>query len=236
MIDFSQLKTEAETFGVALDDEMMAMLDRYACLLVEWNEKMNLTAITQPPEIVTKHFVDSMSLLKAFDFKEGTKVIDVGTGAGFPGVVLKIVRPDLEVTLLDSQQKRLRFLEELCGALAQENRFIHARAEDAGRMQEYREKFDFATARAVSNLQELCEYCLPYVKVGGFFAAMKGEVKQELKDAMNAIRVLGGKLEEVKELRLADGSQRSIVLIKKISHSSPKYPRPHAKMAKFPLK
>ena len=236
MIDLDLLRMGAEGFGVPLDAGQLERFDLYARMLVEWNERMNLTAITEPGEIVVKHFVDSLTLLAAVRPPEGARLIDVGTGAGFPAVPLKIARPDLQVTLLDSLQKRLTFLGELSAALGQENACVHARAEEAGRDPAFRERFDLATARAVAHLRELCEYCLPFVKPGGRFVALKGgDMAVELAESEKAVRLLGGKVEELRPLKLPDGSGRTLVVVKKISQTSTKYPRPHAKMAKNPL-
>lgn len=222
--------------GIDITQEQMEKLDRYAEVLMEWNEKMNLTAIKKPEEIVTKHFVDSLTLLRALDLAEGARLIDVGTGAGFPSVPLKVLRPDLRLTLLDSLNKRITFLSALSGELGQENLCVHARAEEAGQNPAYRQQYDVATARAVAHLRDLMEYCLPLVKVNGVFAAMKsGEIDVELAEAQKAVKLLGGSVEKIHRFTLPDGSARSIVLVRKISQTSPKYPRPHAKIAKMPL-
>lgn len=236
MIDRAKLKEHAAEFGIVLDEGQLGQFDCYAETLVEWNQKMNLTAITAPQEIVIKHFVDSLTLLTALDLPQNAKVIDVGTGAGFPSVPLKIARPDIQLTLLDSLNKRITFLKELSGVLGQENECIHFRAEEAGKNPAYRERYDLATARAVAHLRELSEYCLPFVRVGGTFAAMKGgEIDAELAESAKAIGLLSGRVEETKRFSLPDESRRSIILIKKISQNATKYPRPSAKIAKNPL-
>ena len=236
MIDKKMLAEYAAAFGIPLGEAELEQFDRYAELLVEWNEKMNLTAITEPGEIVVKHFVDSRTLLRAAAPPAGAKLVDVGTGAGFPSVPVKIVRPDLRVTLLDSLNKRLIFLRELSAALGQENECVHARAEEAGRQPAHREQYAFVTARAVAHLRELSEYCLPLAAPGGTFAALKGgDVDAELEESRRAVQLLGGKIERIERLVLPDGSRRTIICIKKISQTSTKYPRPHAKMAKNPL-
>lgn len=236
MIDRAKLKEYASALGILLEDVQLEQFDCYAQTLVEWNQKMNLTAITEPQEIVIKHFVDSLALLTVIELPQGAKVIDVGTGAGFPSVPVKIARPDIHLTLLDSLNKRVVFLDALSAALGQENICIHFRAEEAGRNPAYREKFDLATARAVAHLRELSEYCLPFVRVGGRFAAMKGgDVDAELAGSSKAIGLLGGKVEEIKRFSLPDESWRSIIIIKKISQNTTKYPRPSAKIAKNPL-
>ncbi len=236
MIDRAKLKEYASALGISLEDAQLEQFDCYAKTLVEWNQKMNLTAIIEPLEIVIKHFIDSLTLLTAVELPQGASVIDVGTGAGFPSVPVKIVRPDIRLTLLDSLNKRVVFLGALSAALKQENDCIHFRAEEAGRNPEYREQFDLATARAVAHLRELSEYCLPFVRVGGRFAAMKGgDVDAELAESSKAIELLGGEIEKMKHFSLPDDSRRSIIIIKKISQNTTKYPRPSAKIAKNPL-
>lgn len=236
MIDLQQLARECKEIGLSLTEQQANQFEEYAKLLMEWNEKMNLTAIKKPEEIVTKHFVDSLTLLTVLNIPVDSTLVDVGTGAGFPAIPVKILRPDLDMTLLDSLNKRLTFLAAVGEALGMENALIHARAEEAGRQESYREQYDVATARAVAHLRELAEYCLPFVKIGGLFAAMKsGEIEAEIGEAEKAIRSLGGKVEAVRRFSLGDGSGRAIVIIKKISHTSPKYPRPHAKIAKNPF-
>lgn len=236
MIDRETLRKYTADLGISLDDGQLEQFDLYAQTLVEWNQKMNLTAITEPQDIVIKHFVDSLTLLTVIDLPQGAKVIDVGTGAGFPSVPLKIVRPDIQLTLLDSLNKRITFLKELSSVLGQENECIHFRAEEAGKKPEYREQYDLVTARAVAHLRELSEYCLPFVRVGGMFAAMKGgDIDTELNESKKSIQLLSGRKEEVKRFSLPDESRRSIVLIKKISQNATKYPRPSAKIAKNPL-
>ena len=236
MIDRAKLKEYASALGISLEDAQLEQFDCYAKTLVEWNQKMNLTAIIEPLEIVIKHFIDSLTLLTAVELPQGASVIDVGTGAGFPSVPVKIVRPDIRLTLLDSLNKRVVFLGALSAALEQENDCIHFRAEEAGRNPEYREQFDLATARAVAHLRELSEYCLPFVRVGGRFAAMKGgDVDAELAESSKAIELLGGEIEKIKHFLLPDDSRRSIIIIKKISQNTTKYPRPSAKIAKNPL-
>lgn len=231
------LKNAAEAEGFALSDNQLAAFQKYAELLVEWNQKMNLTAITEPEEIAVKHFVDSLMLFKYIDIPENGALIDVGTGAGFPGIPIKIFSPSVQVTLLDALNKRVGFLDTVSKALGQNNRCLHLRAEEGGRKPELREQFDVATARAVASMATLAEYCLPYVKVGGVFAALKGfEVEEELEEAKPAIKLLGGKIERVEQYTLAGEQKRSVVIIKKISQVSTKYPRSSAKMAKNPLK
>lgn len=226
----------SDKYGINLDDTAVERFDIYAKLLVEWNKVMNLTGITEPDEIIVKHFVDSLTFLTYVDVPRGASLIDVGTGAGFPGVPLMIARPDLKVTLLDSTKKRLNFLADVSRETNLEAEIIHARAEDAGKQDCYRERFDFATARAVTNLRDLSEYCLPFVKKGGYFVPMKSaKAEEEIAGAKKAIHVLGGQIDDMHSFELEDAGNRTIIKIKKISQTPTKYPRPSAKMAKFPL-
>lgn len=230
------LLSGAAEYGVTLSDEAVERFDIYARLLVERNKVMNLTAITESDEIVKKHFVDSLSLLSVVDIPENAKVIDVGTGAGFPGIPLMIARPDLRMTLLDSTRKRLGFIEEVSRETSLEPELLHSRAEDAGKNENYRERYDLATARAVSNLRDLSEYCLPFVKKGGVFAPMKSaKADEEITQAKKAIHVLGGRIEKKVSFDIGDVGSRTVIIIKKISQTPTKYPRPSAKMAKFPI-
>ena len=202
------LAENAEKMGICLTDEQTEKFQAYAELLVEWNEKMNLTAIKEPREIAVKHFVDSLTIFSCIQPKKEAKVIDIGSGAGFPGIPMKLYREDLKLTLLDSLNKRLTFLGEVSDRLHLDTKRIHARAEEAGRDLNLRMKFDIATARAVAPLNVLCEYCLPFVRLGGIFAAMKGpNAEEELEGAKNAIQVLGCELEEVKTFTLPDDSK-----------------------------
>lgn len=236
MIDKAYLLELCRQFELPLTEGQAEQLDKYAELLVEWNEKINLTAITEPKDIVVKHFVDSLLLTKAIELPEGASLIDVGTGAGFPSVPVKVLRSDVELTLLDSLNKRLVFLQELCGALGLKANYVHARAEDGGKDKKYREKYDFACARAVASLRNLSEYCLPFVKVGGAFIALKGpDWKEELAEAKNAIGTMGGKVEKVEEFTLPDESKRAILVIRKVSQTPPQFPRTAAKMTKKPI-
>ena len=222
--------------GIAYSDEAISRLDRYAALLVEWNEKMNLTAITDPEGIVIKHFLDCALLLKQVNIPEGASVIDVGTGAGFPGMVLKILRPDIKLTLLDGLNKRLTFLNEVAKSLGLEVTTTHIRAEEAGKNPLYREKFDLVAARAVAELRVLYEYCLPLCRVGGTFCSMKGpSAEEELKNAVKAKGLLGGGKAEITTETLTGEEVRTFVITKKISQTPPKYPRISAKISKQPL-
>lgn len=230
------LEKYASDCGIAATPEMFGQFELYAEMLLEWNKKINLTAITAPEEIAVKHFLDSLLPLMAMDFPQGASLIDVGTGAGFPGVPLKILRPDLRLTLLDSLKKRTVFLSELSVALGQDNAIIHGRAEQYGRSHGFRESFDFASARAVAALPSLCEYCLPFVKPGGVFIALKGPgAAQEVSDAGRAVELLGGGPLGIKSFILPPNNERNIVIIKKISQTPLKYPRMSVKISKKPL-
>ena len=237
MVEFDtrRLKSLCEPF-LSLDDTALERLSRYGNLLLEWNEKINLTAITEPDEVLIKHFYDCLLFLKNVDVPQNAKVIDVGTGAGFPGMVLAIARPDIKLCLLDSLNKRINFLNEVLTELGLEAQTVHARAEEGARKAEFREQFDIACARAVAALPTLSEYCLPYVKEGGLFVAMKGpSAKEELVSAYTALKTLGGDKGTLLEEKLPDGSDRCFVLVKKISQTPTKYPRQSAKIAKQPL-
>lgn len=236
MINKALLKAEADKIGVFLDDTALERLDKYAELLVETNKTLNLTAITDPDEIVYKHFIDSFSLLTCVEIKNGAKVIDVGTGAGFPGVVLLIARPDIKITLLDGTNKRLVFIKNVLEEIGLEAEIVHMRAELAGKDINYREKFDLVTARAVAKLNTLAEYCMPFVKVGGIFAPMKSaKTEEEVSAAKGAIKTLGGKIEEIKPLNVANCGERYVIITEKISQTPPKYPRASAQISKKPL-
>ncbi len=241
-----QLLRETAALPFALNREQTEQLFRYYELLVEKNKVMNLTAITEESEVVTKHFTDSLSIIKActaekqsiFAETEGKKLIDIGTGAGFPGLVLKIAFPDLRVTLSDSLMKRLHFLDEVIVELGLKNiTTLHGRAEDLGRDKKWRGQFDFAVSRAVANMAVLSEYDLPFVKKGGYFLAMKaGNVEEELKGAEKAIGILGGKTEGIAHFHLPETDiERSIVVVRKCLETPGKYPRKAGTPAKAPL-
>jgi len=236
MINTSLLKEKAAFFGVDLDEKALERFDRYAEMLVETNKVMNLTAITQPDEIVIKHFADSLSLLKYIDIPQNSTVIDVGTGAGFPGVALLIARPDIKLTLLDSLNKRLVFLKKVINELGLAADTVHLRAEQGGQDKNFREKYGFAVSRAVASLPVLAEYCLPFVCVGGEFIAMKASAAdEELKEADNALKLLGGKTVLNESFDLFGMGERSIIGIKKISQTPTRYPRASAKISAKPL-
>lgn len=222
--------------GISLTDAQLESFDLYAQLLTEWNEKINLTAITDAEGIEQKHFLDSVLPLGMLEIPKDASVIDVGTGAGFPSCPMKIVRTDLHITLLDSLNKRISFLQALSDKLSLGADCIHGRAEELGRTGEHREKFDIATARAVANLSQLCEYCLPFVKIGGAFVALKGSGgREELEAAQNAIKMLGGKVEQCIDYSLPCGDGRTLIVIRKIAPAPEKYPRNKGQMTKKPL-
>lgn len=207
-------------------------------LLILWNQKINLTTITQEEEIITKHFLDSISVLKYINLS-GMKILDVGTGAGFPGLPINIVLPDTHVTLLDSLNKRIEYLKEVKEALMLENiEFIWGRAEDFGVKGEYREQYDISISRAVANMGTLSEYCLPFVKIGGYFISLKGpDIEDELKDSIKAIDVLGGKLDRIEKVKIPyTDITHSIVFIKKIKQTPSGYPRKAGKPSKEPIR
>lgn len=243
MIDRDRLVAWGEENNLEITGRQADQLDRYAQLLVEWNEKMNLTAITDPEGVLVKHLMDSLTVLRSLPAAgEKVRLIDVGTGAGFPGIPLAVMREELELTLLDSLNKRLVFLRELCAALELPVTLIHARAEEGGRQPALREQFDVATARAVAALPVLAEYCLPFVKQGGRFIAMKGpEGEAEAAAAAKAVARLGGAPAKVHTVLLPvppDGEaaeERRLLVIDKIAATPPAYPRPSAKIARQPL-
>lgn len=251
-----QMTEELGALGISLNDGQMNQFYRYYEMLVEKNKVMNLTAITEEREVVTKHFSDSLSLVKAFTdsgvvasdltnissalgvFPAGTSLIDVGTGAGFPGIPLKIAFPQLKVTLLDSLNKRVNFLKEVCEELGlKEILCVHGRAEDAGRDTAHREKYDICVSRAVANLASLSEYCMPFVKIGGYFIPYKsGGAEEEIAGADRAISLLGGKREEMISFTLPNSDlSRCLVKIKKERAISRKYPRKAGLPTKEPL-
>ena len=238
MIDIDLLKEGAGKLGINLDDVALHKFDEYAALLLEWNEKINLTSIIEPDQIVTKHFLDCLAGLTNLTIPQNSSLIDVGTGAGFPGIVLKIARPDIKLTLLDSLNKRVLFLNEVVSRLGLiDAETVHSRAEDGGNNPKLREQFDYSVARAVAPLNELSEFCIPFIKKGGLFFAMKGpEPDLEVNNAKNAIGTLGGKFEKqiVYEIPFTDITH-SLIIIKKISQTSTKYPRNPLRISKNPL-
>lgn len=236
--------------NITLSQRQLEQFFKYYEMLVETNKVMNLTAITEEGDVVAKHFCDSLCLVKAYhelldresegeakDMKT-VSVIDVGTGAGFPGIPLKIAFPQIKLTLLDSLNKRVKFLEQVCRELELENvQCIHGRAEDAGRMKEHREQYDLAVSRAVANLASLSEYCIPFVKKGGFFIPYKsGEIEEELNQGKKAAAILGGEINEVVRFSLPEGDgARSLIRIRKVKPVSSRYPRKAGMPGKEPL-
>ncbi len=228
---------EAAKFDIEITPKMQNNLEKYAQIMLEYNEVMNLTAITEPDEIREKHFLDSLTLITSKKLQEGCSLIDIGAGAGFPSLPVKIVREDINLTMLDSLNKRIGFLNEVINNLGIEKaRAIHFRAEDGGKDKALREKFDVATARAVADLAVLAEYALPFVRVGGYFVALKGNApEEEINNAKRAIKEMGGQIEEVKEVFLPSGINHCLVIIKKISNTPSKYPRKAGKPSKEPI-
>lgn len=235
-IDANLLKTEAAKLGVELDEQALERFELLASKLIETNKVMNLTSVVEPTEIVYKHFIDSLTLLPVIRTEGAHSVIDVGTGAGFPGLALLISEPTLKLTLLDSTRKKLDYIDTVLDALGLSAETLHIRAEEAGKLPDYREKYDFACARAVAALRELCEYCLPFVRRGGLFIAMKGQsADAEIQDAARALKTLGGDAEKTDCFNLPHCGERSLIYVRKISQTPPKYPRLSAKIAKQPL-
>jgi 16S rRNA (guanine527-N7)-methyltransferase len=236
--DLSILEKGTKELGISLDDMQIEKFLIYYELLVEWNSFMNLTAITGFNDVCTKHFIDSISLCKCIDCNGELELIDVGTGAGFPGIPLKIVFPNLKITLLDSLGKRVKFLNEVINKLGLSNiNAIHGRAEDFARPDQLREKFDVCVSRAVANLSTLSEYCLPYVKSGGYFVAYKSEkINEEVIAADKAISILGGAIDKQVEFTLPESDlYRNLVRVKKIKATPNKYPRKSGIPSKEPL-
>ena len=229
--------TEAiKDYKIKLNEEQLSQLERYYELLCEWNEKINLTAITDPKGVAVKHFADSLSIFNYIDVPQNARVIDVGTGAGLPGVVLKIARPDIQLTLLDSLQKRLNFLSVVCSELNLDAELIHSRAEEGGQDLDLREGFDLVVSRAVAQLNILSEYCVPYVRLSGRFVAFKGTAEGEIKSAKKAIGILGGRIKNIHTFELPlEGSGRTLVEIEKVALTPDKYPRQNGKIKSKPL-
>jgi len=231
-------KSKLNEIGITLNDKQKEQFDKFYELLVEWNKVMNLTGIIEYEEVNEKHFVDSLSIVKAIDMNQVESVIDIGTGAGFPGIPLKIAFPHLKVVLLDSLNKRINFLNTVINELGLENiETIHGRAEDFAKQPAYREQFDLCVSRAVANLATLSEYCIPYVKKDGMFIPYKsGEIDEEVEQAKKAVHVLGGKLQDVIKFQLP-GTEigRSFVIVKKLQNTAKKYPRKAGLPSKEPI-
>ena len=231
------LYEKVKQIGIELKEEQLEKFYLYMNILLEWNEKINLTAITNEEEIILKHFVDSLTINKYIE--DSKSLIDVGTGAGFPGIPIKILRKDLKITLLDSLNKRINFLNEVIEKLELKNiECIHGRAEEFGKNKNYREKYDISTSRAVANMSTLSEYLIPFVKIGGKVLAMKGDkAEEELEEAKKAIKLLGGKVENIDNFYLPNSDiKRSIIIIKKIEKTEMKFPRKPGMPAKEPIK
>ena len=232
-----EMLEKSRDLDVRFSVEQIDKFYKYMNLLIEWNEKINLTAIIEPSEIILKHFIDSITILK--ELKDGSTVVDVGTGAGFPGIPLSIMNSTLKITLVDSLNKRLIFLQEVIKELKLENvELIHSRAEEFGQNKKYREKFDISTSRAVANLSTLSEYLLPLVKVNGKVISMKaGNAQEEINTAQKAIKTLGGKIEHIEEFNLPSSDiGRIIIVIDKIKETPGKYPRKPGTPTKEPIK
>ena len=233
-----RLREKAAAFGIKLSDHQLEQFETYYEMLVEKNKVMNLTAITEKNEVIDKHFADSLALIKSGVSLTGQKILDIGTGAGFPGIPLKIAFPELEIVLLDSLNKRIKFLNEVIEALGLEKiTAIHGRAEDFAKQKEYREQFDYVVSRAVANLTVLSEYCLPYVKTGGTFISYKsGTVQEEAEEAEKAINILGGQVKDITYFKLPDSEiDRSLVIINKKKSTPGEYPREAGTPLKEPL-
>lgn len=235
---FHILEDGCQAFGVTLTDKQIEQFEKYYELLVEWNKVMNLTGITEFDEVMQKHFVDSVAAAKYAEMEKVNRLIDVGTGAGFPGIPLKIVYPHIQVTLLDSLNKRIKFLEEVVDNLGLTGiETVHGRAEDAAKKAEYREQFDLSVSRAVANLASLTEYCLPFVKVGGKFVSYKSvSVDEEITQSKKAVYVLGGEIGKVEKFNLPESDmERALVIIEKKRSTPKKYPRKAGMPTKEPL-
>ena len=235
--DLTLLENAVKEFKITLSEEQKAQFIQYYELLIEWNKVMNLTGITEFDEVLEKHFEDSLSLIRVVDLNHNLKIMDLGTGAGFPGIPLKIAFPNLKITLADSLNKRILFLQEVIDELQLKDiAAIHGRAEDLARDAAYREQYDLCVSRAVANLSTLAEYCLPFVKIGGRFVSYKsGECDEEVQDAKSSVFLLGGKVKDVTKFELGD-AKRSFIAIEKVAGTSKKYPRKAGVPSKTPLK
>lgn len=233
------LKKGLEDLGITASDKVLNDFKIYREILVDWNQKMNLTGIEDEKEVYIKHFLDSVSSVKNNYIRDGISIIDVGTGAGFPGLPLRICLENIELTLLDSLNKRINFLQEVSDSLELDNiEFIHGRAEDFGKLEEYREQYDVATARAVAGLPILMEFCVPFVKVGGHFICLKGpNANLELEESKAAMEVLGIELIEKIDIELPETDlDHNILVFKKVRSTPEKYPRKAGKASKSPIK
>lgn len=233
------LDSACNDVGIGFNENKYNAFMEYKSMIQEWNKKVNLTAITEDEDIIKKHFIDCIKIYKFNKFKELNKIIDVGTGAGFPGIPIKILEEEKEVVLLDSLNKRVKFLDEVSKELKLKSiRSLHGRAEDYAQKEEFREQFDGVVSRAVANLSVLSEFCLPYIKVGGYFVAMKGpNVSGEIEESRRAIEILGGKLQEIIQVEVEESDlKHNLVIIEKIRNTPKKYPRKAGMVTKKPLK
>jgi 16S rRNA (guanine527-N7)-methyltransferase len=239
-VEFYEILNRAcSSGGLSFDESKYHKFIQYKDMIKEWNQKVNITAITEDSEIIKKHFIDSIKIFKFLPLVSAKSIIDIGTGGGFPGIPIKIMNEDKEVVLLDSLNKRIRFLDEVINTLQLPHiSTIHGRAEDFAQEVKYREKFDVAVSRAVANLTTLSELCIPYVKVNGYFVAMKGpSVEQEIIDAKNALSILGGKIEDIIQVSIEDSDlKHNLVIVKKIKSTPKTYPRQAGTASKNPLK
>jgi len=236
---YDLMNAACENIGLSFDEDKYNKFMQYKDMIQEWNQKINLTAITEDSEIIKKHFIDSIKIFKYENLKNAKRIIDVGTGGGFPGIPMKIMFPDMEVVLLDSLNKRINFLNEVIGKLGLEKATtIHGRAEDFAREPIYRESFDVVVSRAVANLTTLSELCIPYVKVGGSFVAMKGPaIDEEIKEAQKAIGILGGKISSLIEVEIEESDlNHNLVIINKGRNTPKDYPRKPGMASKKPIK
>ncbi len=237
-MDFNEKILHAfKSIDIKLNENEVQSFKKYMDLLLEWNTKINLTAITEEDEIILKHFLDSCTIMKYI--KSEDKIIDIGTGAGFPGIPLKIINPDIHITLMDSLNKRINFLNDVIDKLSLKNiDAVHSRAEDLARNEKFREKYDIAVSRAVANLSTLSEYMLPFVKIGGKCICMKGpNIDGEVENAKGAISKLGGRIKSIDNFKLGNTeNERNIIVIEKIAHTNPKFPRKAGLPSKEPLK
>ena len=233
MINKELLRGLAEKWGIILTNQQLTRFDEYAQILVDYNKKINLTAIEEPDQIVIKHFLDSLSLLPHVDMPENATFFDIGAGAGFPSVPLAIVRQDLTVVQLEAREKKAEFLKIVGGELYLNTKTLVGRAEELAHQHKWRENFDIVAARAVADMRVLSELALPFVKMGGIFVAMKGpSIKEELNDALHSIQQMGGRVEEIVSLQLLPQQERTLIIIKKIAQTPPQFPRSFTKIKK----
>lgn len=233
------MKTACDSVDMDFNEKKYNKFMEYKTLIKEWNEKVNLTAITEDEQIIKKHFIDCIKIYKFDPIKSAKSIIDIGTGAGFPGIPMKIMVSETKFVLLDSLNKRVNFLKEVSNKLSLDNiNFVHGRAEDFAQMKEHRESYDISVSRAVANLSVLAELCIPYVKVGGYFIAMKGpSLEEELNEAKKAISILGGSVQDIIEVEIEDSDlKHNLLVVKKIKSTPKQYPRKPGTSSKNPLK